>query len=95
MAASAPSSRELIGLGASVAGSVILGLAAGFFSDKALGTSPALLFVGLLLGVLGATAVIALRVRRFATADVTAEEQSVSAAPTGSQDAESSQEALS
>lgn len=86
MAASAPSSRELIGLGASVAGSVILGLVAGFFSDKVLDTSPALLFVGLFLGVLGAAAVIALRVRRFATADVTAEERSAAASPTSSQE---------
>ncbi|EFV14764.2 AtpZ/AtpI family protein [Segniliparus rugosus] len=76
MAASGPSSRELIGLGASVAGAVILGLVLGYALDALCGTSPALLFAGLAIGVVAAAAVIALQVRRFASADPSAEEQS-------------------
>lgn len=68
MAASGPSSRELIGLGASVAGSVILGLVVGYLLDGLWHTSPALLFVGLAVGVAGAAATIALQIRRSAQA---------------------------
>ncbi|MGL6236582.1 MAG: AtpZ/AtpI family protein [Segniliparus sp.] len=73
MAASGPSSRELIGLGASVAGSVVLGLVVGYLLDGLWDTSPALLFAGLAIGVVGAATMIALQVRRFAKADSEAE----------------------
>ena len=74
MAAAGPSPRELVGLGASVAGSVILGLVVGHMLDGLWHTSPALLFAGLAVGVVGAAGMIALQVRRFAKADPVAEE---------------------
>lgn len=63
--AESPSGAELIGLGALVAAAVVVPLVAGIALDGALHTGPLLLFVGLAVGVIGATGAVYVRFRKY------------------------------
>lgn len=60
-----PSGAELAGLGAMAAGAVVVPLVAGLLLDSALHTGPILVLVGLALGVIGATAAVYMRFKRY------------------------------
>jgi F0F1-type ATP synthase assembly protein I len=75
MPGASPSPRQLIGLGAAVAGSVVFGLVVGFALDSFCHTSPILLFVCLAVGVGCAVAVVAQQLRQFNRAESVVVEQ--------------------
>lgn len=54
MAGRAPRAGQLIGMGSSIVGFVVLGLVLGWWADNALDTTPVFILIGLALGVLGA-----------------------------------------
>ncbi|CAM2876286.1 AtpZ/AtpI family protein [Skermania piniformis] len=60
-----PSPRQLIGFGAGIVGFVVFGLVVGWAADRAFGTSPVLIMVGLGLGVIGAVWSMITQVRKF------------------------------
>ncbi|KAA0018049.1 AtpZ/AtpI family protein [Antrihabitans cavernicola] len=60
-----PSPRQLIGLGASIVGFVVLGLVLGGLLDAEMHTSPVFIGVGLALGVIGAAGSLIMQFRKF------------------------------
>ena len=54
MAGRAPRAGQLIGMGSSIVGFVVLGLVFGWWADNAFDTTPVFILIGLALGVLGA-----------------------------------------
>ncbi len=56
---------QLLGMGAVTAGSVAMGVGAGWLADHILGTLPIFLFVGLLAGIAGAVAYIVMTIRTY------------------------------
>ena len=60
-----PSGGELLGLGAAIAGAMIVPLVAGALIDGALRTGPIFLFIGLAVGIVSATLTAILRIRRY------------------------------
>jgi F0F1-type ATP synthase assembly protein I len=54
-----------VGLGTSIAGCIAVGVVAGIALDSWLGTSPAFLVVGLVLGLAAAVASVVAQVRRY------------------------------
>lgn len=60
-----PSGAELAGLGAVVAGAVVVPLVAGLLLDSALRTGAIFLIVGLVVGIIGAVATVYVRFKRY------------------------------
>ena len=60
-----PGSGELLGLGAVIAGAMIVPLVAGALIDGALRTGPIFLIVGLAVGIVGASATAYVRIKRY------------------------------
>jgi len=60
-----PGGGELLGLGAAIAGAMIVPLVAGALIDGALRTGPIFLFIGLAVGIVSATLTAILRIRRY------------------------------
>jgi len=60
-----PSGAELAGLGALIAGVVVVPLVAGLLLDSALRTGAIFLIVGLAVGVVGAAATVYVRFKRY------------------------------
>ena len=54
MADRTPRAGQLIGMGSSIVGFVVLGLVLGWWADNAFDTTPVFILIGLALGVLGA-----------------------------------------
>ena len=65
MPGESPSPRQLIGLGATLVGFVVLGLVGGVALDSWLDSSPVWTMVGLFLGVLGAVMTAIAEFRKF------------------------------
>ncbi len=65
MPAESPRPAELIGLGASLVGFVILGLGLGWYLDSVFDTSPLLIMVGLGVGIACAVGSSIVQFRRF------------------------------
>lgn len=65
MAAQSPSWSNLLGMGAVVAAQLLVGIALGGFLDSRLDTSPALLLVGLALGMVGAVTYTVMQFRQY------------------------------
>ncbi|MFH5231585.1 AtpZ/AtpI family protein [Antrihabitans spumae] len=65
MANEPPSPRQLIGIGTGLVGCIVLGLVAGLLLDAAMHTSPLFTAIGLLLGIVGATATMIVQFRTF------------------------------
>lgn len=65
-ATNGPSPGDLAGIGVGLAALVVVPLVAGIFVDRALGTSPLFLLIGLGLGIAGSVLFVYVRfVRRF------------------------------
>ena len=60
-----PSSSELIGLGVAIAATLLLPLGAGVGIDAVAHSSPVGFLVGLLLGIIAATAFVVMQFRRY------------------------------
>ena len=60
-----PSGGELLGLGAAIAGAMIVPLVAGALIDGALRTGPTFLIIGVAVGIVGATVTAILRIKRY------------------------------
>ena len=60
-----PSGTELLGVGAMVAGAVLVPLIAGLALDAALRSGPILTLVGLVLGIVAAGATVYVRFRQY------------------------------
>ena len=60
-----PGGGELLGVGAAIAGAMIVPLVAGALIDGALRTGPIFLFIGLAVGIVSATLTAILRIRRY------------------------------
>ncbi|TSD93897.1 hypothetical protein FOS14_21680 [Skermania sp. ID1734] len=60
-----PSPRQLIGLGATLVGSVVFGLIVGWVLDAVLGTTPLFIMVGLAVGILCAVGSSVVQFRKF------------------------------
>lgn len=60
-----PSTADLIGLGMLLATSVVAPLLGGLWLDGRLGTSPAGVLVGLLLGIVAAVVTVFVRFKRY------------------------------
>ena len=60
-----PSGAELAGLSVAVAAAVIVPLVVGLLIDSAARTSPLFLFLGLLVGIIAAAAVVYTRFRKY------------------------------
>ncbi|NMN98989.1 AtpZ/AtpI family protein [Antrihabitans stalactiti] len=65
MASEPPSTRQLIGLGATITGSVVAGLVLGFVLDASLHTSPIFVLVGLAVGIVCAAVSMFVQFRAF------------------------------
>ena len=57
--------RDLLSLGGMLVGCVVLGMVVGLGLDAWLGTSPALVFTGTMLGVVGAAVAFWTRIRSY------------------------------
>jgi F0F1-type ATP synthase assembly protein I len=64
-AGQSPGGRELLGLGAAIAGAMIVPLVAGILLDGALRTGPVFLFIGVAVGIVAAVATAFVRIRRY------------------------------
>jgi F0F1-type ATP synthase assembly protein I len=62
---SQPSAWDLLTLGASIACCVVAGLAVGWFADRAAGTTPVFIMVGLGLGIVAACLIAYGKIRSF------------------------------
>ena len=60
-----PSGGELLGLGAAIAGAMIVPLVAGLLIDGALRAGPIFLIIGLAVGIVGASLTAILRIKRY------------------------------
>lgn len=60
-----PGGGELLGLGAAIAGAMIVPLVAGALIDGAFRTGPIFLVVGVAVGIVGASATAIMRIRRY------------------------------
>jgi F0F1-type ATP synthase assembly protein I len=60
-----PGGGELLGLGAAIAGAMIVPLVAGALIDGALRTGPIFLIIGVAVGIVGASVTAILRIRRY------------------------------
>jgi ABC-type cobalamin transport system permease subunit len=60
-----PGGGELLGLGAAIAGAMIVPLVAGALLDGAFKTGPILLIVGVAVGIVSASATAYLRIKRY------------------------------
>jgi hypothetical protein len=60
-----PGGGELLGLGAAIAGAMIVPLVAGVLIDGALRTSPVFLMIGVAVGIVGAIGTAYVRIRRY------------------------------
>ena len=60
-----PGGGELLGLGAAIAGAMIVPLVAGALIDGALRTGPIFLIVGVAAGIVGASMTAILRIKRY------------------------------
>jgi Putative F0F1-ATPase subunit Ca2+/Mg2+ transporter len=60
-----PGGGELLGLGAAIAGAMIVPLVAGALLDGALRTGPIFLIIGLGVGIVGASATAYVRIKRY------------------------------
>jgi F0F1-type ATP synthase assembly protein I len=60
-----PSALAFVGMGTTIAGCVALGVVLGILADDAFHTSPALLIVGLVLGVTSAVLTVVAQTRRY------------------------------
>jgi F0F1-type ATP synthase assembly protein I len=65
MSQDGPSLKELLGLGTSIAGLVIVGTGLGWFADSRFHTSPRYVLVGVALGIITATLYAYLQIRKF------------------------------
>ena len=64
-AGQSPGGRELLGLGAAIAGAMIAPLVAGVLLDGALRTGPVFLIVGVAVGIFGAIATAYMRIKKY------------------------------
>lgn len=64
-----PRLRELVGVGGTAVGSIVLGTLVGLWLDNELGTMPILTLCGLALGILGAGYLSWRRIRAFLRAE--------------------------
>jgi F0F1-type ATP synthase assembly protein I len=64
-AGQSPGGKELLGLGAAIAGAMIVPLVAGVLLDGALRTRPVFLFIGVAVGIIAATGTAVIRIRRY------------------------------
>jgi F0F1-type ATP synthase assembly protein I len=60
-----PGGSELLGLGAAIAGAMIVPLVAGALIDGALRTGPIFLIIGVAVGIVGASVTAILRIKRY------------------------------
>jgi F0F1-type ATP synthase assembly protein I len=60
-----PGGAELLGLGGTIAGAVIVPLVLGLAADRALGTGPVFLVIGLTVGIAAACLAVYVRFRRY------------------------------
>ena len=65
MPAEAPGWSTLLGMGVVIAAELVAGLTVGFLIDKAAGTTPIFLLVGLLLGIIGAVSYTVVEFRKY------------------------------
>jgi F0F1-type ATP synthase assembly protein I len=63
--AESPGFSDLLGMGAVIAASLVVGFALGWLVDKLAGTTPIFLLVGLLLGIVGAISFTIVQFRRY------------------------------
>jgi F0F1-type ATP synthase assembly protein I len=60
-----PGSGELLGLGAAIAGAMIVPLVAGALIDGALRTGPIFLIIGVAVGIVSASVTAYMRIKRY------------------------------
>jgi F0F1-type ATP synthase assembly protein I len=60
-----PGGGELLGLGAAIAGAMIVPLVAGALIDGAFRTGPIFLIIGVAVGIVGASMTAILRIKRY------------------------------
>jgi len=65
MGGRSPGGGELAGLGAAIAGAMILPLVAGAVIDGAFRTGPVFLLIGVAVGIVGAGATAYVRIKRY------------------------------
>jgi F0F1-type ATP synthase assembly protein I len=60
-----PSGGELAGLGAAIAGAMVVPVVAGVLIDGALRTTPVFVLIGVAVGIVGASATVFIRIKRY------------------------------
>ncbi|MDQ3153430.1 MAG: AtpZ/AtpI family protein [Actinomycetota bacterium] len=65
MEGNGPDRSTLLGIGATVAGALVVGLALGVFADNAMDSTPVFTLCGLALGIVGASAYMYSQFKRF------------------------------
>ena len=65
MAAESPSWTALLGMGATIAAAIAVGLGLGLLIDSLAGTSPVFLLIGLVIGIVGAISFTVTQFRKY------------------------------